>query len=199
MRLDFGKVGAGVAIAGGNASAVFSRLPLSWYAIGAVVVGVLLARWTWILFAPHTLAVLPPKPEIAVEASAALFGVAATSGAAAATVGATVTNVHLLGVFSGKQGFAVFKLDEKSQHGVALGEEVSPGNKLVEVADDHVLIEHNGARQRVNLENKFADSKGLVVEPAALSATPNAERAVAEWNKARQEMQKKREQSDVHQ
>ncbi|TAJ77818.1 MAG: hypothetical protein EPO42_09145 [Gallionellaceae bacterium] len=198
MRLGVGKIGVQVEMVGAGASAVFSRLPFSGHAFGAVVIGALLAKWTWILFAPHTLEVLPPKPEIVAEASAALFGVAA-SGAAATTVGAVVSNVRLLGVFSGKQGFAVFKLDEKSQHGVALGEEVSPGNKLVEVADDHVLIEHNGARQRVNLENKFADSKGLVVEPSALSSTPNAERAVAEWNKARQEMQKKREQSDAHQ
>lgn len=198
MRIGSSLFGSISETAGAKAQAVFSRLPFSWHAFGAVVIGALLAKWTWVLFAPHTLAVLPPKPETAVEASAALFGVAA-SGAAAATVGAAVSNVRLLGVFSGKQGFAVFKLDEKSQHGVALGEEVSPGNKLVEVADDHVLIEHNGARQRVNLENKFADSKGLVVEPSALSSTPNAERAVAEWNKARQEMQKKREQSDAHQ
>jgi hypothetical protein len=56
------------------------------------------------------------------------------------------------------------KLDDKRQVGVAEGEEVSPGTKLLAVHTDHVLLEHGGAQQRVNLENKYAASlnKGVV-------------------------------------
>lgn len=194
MRTGSGWVNKGISgTVGARVLAVFSRLPLSWSGLGALVVGALLARWTWILFAPHTLAVLPPKPEVTGAAAESLFGAVAASGVAAATGGSTIPGVKLIGVFAGKHGFAVLRLDEKRQLGVALGEEVAPGTKLVEVAADHVLLEHNGLRQRVNLEDKFADSKGLTVERAALSATPNAARAMAEWNQARQEMQKERE------
>jgi hypothetical protein len=179
----FETVGAGV-------PTVFSRLPFLWYGLGALIVGLLLARWTWLLFAPHTLSTLPPKPETAGETAATLFGVAAASGVAETTA-SVMPNVRLVGVFTGKQAFAVLRLDEKKQLGVALGEEVSKGVKLVEVAADHVLLELNGVRQRVNLENKFADSKGIVVAPPSPTsfAPPNAEQAMAEWNQARHAMQ----------
>jgi general secretion pathway protein C len=191
MKLSAVKIGARLETAGAGVSAVFSRLPFLWYGIGALVVGLLLARWTWLLFAPHTLSVLPPKPEASGEAAAALFGVAAASGVMEAT-NSVMPNVRLIGVFTGKQAFAVLRLDEKKQLGVALGEEVSKGVKLVEVAADHVLLELNGARQRVNLDNKFSDSKGMVVErplPPPSAVAPNAEQAMAEWNQARHEMQ----------
>lgn len=212
MRIGSSLMGGVGETAGAKVRAVFSRLLFPWHAIGALTVGVLLAKWTWILFAPHTLAVLPAQPETAGAASGSLFGVVAASGAAATTGGAALSNVHLVGVFTGKQGFAVLMLDEKKQLGVALGEEVAKGTKLVEVAADYVLLERNGVRERVNLENKFAGSKGLVVErplpvsvqsagpvrqelpqgQGVLSPALNAEQAVAEWNKARQEIQQGR-------
>ncbi len=190
MKLSAVKIGARFETAGAGLSAIFSRLPFLWYGIGALIVGLLLARWTWLLFAPHTLSVLPPKPEATGEAAAALFGVVTASGETE-TKNSAMPNVRLVGVFTGKQAFAVLRLDEKKQLGVALGEEVSKGVKLVEVAADHVLLELNGARQRVNLENKFAESKGMVVErPSQPSVVvPSVEQATADWNQARHEMQ----------
>lgn len=189
MKFRTGKIAAKLENAGAIVSAVFSRLPLLWHGFGALIIGLLLARWTWVLFAPHAMAVPPAKNETAGERSAALFGTVATSAVAAATA-SVLPNVRLLGVYTGKQGFAIFRLDEKKQLGVALGEEVAKGSRLVEVAADYVLIEHNGTRQRVNLEKKFADSKGMIVERSSLAAVPNAQQAAAEWNQARQEMQK---------
>lgn len=190
MKFGAGKLVSGFENVGAGTSAVFSRLPFLWFGLGALVVGLLLARWTWLLFAPHSLSVLPPKPEVSGESAAALFGVAADPGEAVA-LNSVMPNVRLVGVFTGKQAFAVLRLDEKKQLGVALGEEVSKGVKLAEVASDHVLLELNGSRQRVNLENKFADSKGLVVDrPAQRSAAaPGVEQATADWNQARHEMQ----------
>lgn len=192
MKLGVGKLGAILEAA----SAILSRWTPGWYALGAIILGGLLAKWTWILFAPHALSVFPAKQEVAVTASDTLFGVAALPDATTANTVPALPNVSLVGVFSGKQGFAVLKLDDKKQQGVALGEEVSAGTKLVEVAADHVLLERNGVRHRVNLDNKFADSKGLTVHPSSFGS-PAVDMAVANWNKAREEMQKGRESSSA--
>lgn len=176
---------------------IFSRLPFSWRGVGALVVGVLLARWTWILFAPHSLVVLPPKPEMDGAATNMLFGIAAASSVAVPGGDAVLGTVHLIGVFSGKKGFAVLKINDKTQRGVALGEDVIKGAKLVEVAVDHVLIEYNGLRQRVNLETKSANNKESVSleQPSAISGV---KQAVAGWSQAQQEMQKKQELPNAH-
>ena len=176
---------------------VFSRLAFSWRGVGALVVGVLLARWTWILFAPHTLATLPTKSDADGKASDAIFGLSAAPDTVTKNADAVLGNVHLVGVFTGKQGFAVLKLDEKTQRGVALGEDIVKGTKLVEVEVDHVIIEHNGIRQRVSLESKSTNNKGIVPESAA--SVSGVKQAVDTWNLAQQEMHKKQESPHVHQ
>lgn len=185
-------MGAWIEMAGARARAVFFNLPLSWRGVGALVVGILLARWTWALFEPHTFAVLPAKSESA-EASAALFGTAAPVATTDSTESGKVSALRLVGVFSGKHGFAILRMDEKRQIGVALGEEAYKGAKLVEVAADYVLLEHNGTRQRINLENKFAgnaDNKGQAeTRPPALVA-PSIDGAAGDPEKLAQEMQK---------
>ncbi|MDX8399568.1 MAG: type II secretion system protein N [Gallionellaceae bacterium] len=188
MGLGVGKMVIQLETAYTAVLAVFSRLPVSWRGIAAVVIAVLLARWTWILFAPQTMAVHAPKPDIAKEVSSALFGTAAST--TVTSYSSLLPSVHLLGVFSGKQGFAILKLDERKQRGVALGEEIINGIRLIKVESDRVVLEHNGVRQQVNLENKYANSKGLIVESA--TSSPDVEKAMAEWTQARQAMQKGR-------
>lgn len=142
----------------------FLRLSLPWRGLGALVLGVLLARWSWILFAPHATAIaVAPEHASAVEAGR-LFG-AAASGVSPAG-GMALPNVRLTGVFAGKPGFAVLKLDGKQQVGVAVGEYVAPGVKLLEVHPDYVLLERAGVQQRVNLEEKAAGAIGAGVVPA---------------------------------
>ncbi|MBI3903314.1 MAG: hypothetical protein HY306_10325 [Nitrosomonadales bacterium] len=131
-----------------------------WRALGALVLGALLAKWSWMLFAPHAAVVaVAPGHEAAVEAGQ-LFGAVAV-GAPAAQVG-IAPDVHLVGVFApsgaGRPGFAVLELDGKNQVGLALGESTPSGAKLVEVHADYVLLERDGARQQVNLEGKTPDS-----------------------------------------
>jgi len=188
MGLGVGKVAIQLETAYTAVLAVFSRLPVSWRGIAAVVIALLLARWTWILFAPQTMAVLAPKPDIAKEISNTIFGTEAST--TVTSYSSLLPSVHLLGVFTGKHGFAVLKLDEKNQRGVALGEEIINGIRLIKVESDHVVLEHNGMRQQVNLENKYANSKGLIVEPA--TSSPSVEKAMAEWTQGRQTMQKGR-------
>ena len=135
-------------------------LPLSWRGLSTLILGVLLAKWWWILFAPHaTFTAAIPERGSAMEAGR-LFGVTAANDVTAQ--GVALPNVQLLGIFAasaGKKGFAILMLDDKRQKGVAEGEEVASGTRLVAVHDDHVLLERAGAQQRVNLESKGTGSR----------------------------------------
>jgi type II secretory pathway component PulC len=122
-----------------------------------VVLGILLARWIWVFFAPHTMVVTSaPQHESAVQ-TGQLFGTAVTAAPAPAAEGVAIPNVGLVGVFasgSGRSGFAVLKLDNARQIGVVAGKEVTAGTKLLEIQPDYVVLERAGVRQRVQLEGK---------------------------------------------
>ena len=180
-------------MAGASVATVASRLPVSWRGAGALVIGVLLARWTWILFAPHTLAVFPAQSGVGGNVSEALFGVPSSGGDANPIENAKLGNVQLMGVFTGKQGFAVLKLDEKTQHGIALGDEVIKGTRLVEVDADHVVLEHDGIRQQVNLEIKVSKTTDSSATEKYTTVSGVAQ-AVAGWNQANQALQNDRAQ-----
>lgn len=149
-----------------NRESARSQFPLFWRALGALVLGVLLARWTWVLFAPQATAMaVSREPAVAAE-TGRLFGVAAAAPAQVET--GALPNVQLIGVFAaraGKPSFAVLRLDGK-QVGVAMGETVSGGAKLTEVHADYVLLERAGVQQRVSLEGRAAGSPGVIVAPA---------------------------------
>lgn len=153
LRMNWGSLGS----AGDLILNALSRLPFSWRGLSALILGVLLAKWFWILFAPHS-AFTAAMPDRAAGLEAGrLFGV--TQSTDVATQGVAIPNVQLLGVFAasaGKPGFAILKLDDKRQVGVAEGEDVAPGTRLVEVEAGYVLLERAGVRQKVILENKYA-------------------------------------------
>lgn len=142
------------------------RLSLPWRGVGALVLGALLAKWSWVLFAPHATAIaVAPERGIAVE-SGRVFGVAVSGVSPAGVV--ALPDVQLIGIFAagaGKPGFAVLKLNGK-QIGVAVGEDVAAGAKLLEVHADYVLLERGGVQQRVDLEGKPAGAAGAGVVPA---------------------------------
>jgi len=166
-RINWGTIGTtGDAIIG-----ALSRLtiywPFSWRSFSALILGVLLAKWFWILFAPHAIYTSAMPERAAGLEAGRLFGEVAA--AASVSQGVALPNVQLLGVFAanaGKPGFAILKLDEKRQTGVAEGEEVSAGTKLLEVHADYVLLERAGVQQRINLENKYAGAPNKTVAPA---------------------------------
>lgn len=142
---------------GGDAGAG-AWLPLLWRVLGALVLGALLAKWVWVLFAPRATAIaVAPERGVAAEAGK-LFGVAVVAASAPVVEEvAVLPNARLVGVFSaktGRSGFAVLKLDDKRQMGVAAGESVVPGVRLAEVHPGYVLLERAGTLQRVDLEEK---------------------------------------------
>lgn len=143
-----------------NAGSVLARRSVPWRALGALVLGALLAKWSWALFAPHAAAVAVAPPREPSAEAGRLFGVAASG--VRADGGAVLANARLVGVFApapGKSGFAVLKLDDKEQVGLALGESTPSGAKLVEIHPGYVVLERAGARQRVELEDGTAQAK----------------------------------------
>lgn len=142
-----------------NRIEIFTRLTLLCRGLGALVLGALLAKWSWLLLAPHATSIAAAPRYAATVEAGQLFGVA-VSGVVPAE-GLALPNVHLTGVFAartGQPGFAVLKLNDKQQVGVAVGENVTPDTKLLEVHSDYVFLERAGVRQRVNLEGKAAAS-----------------------------------------
>jgi hypothetical protein len=182
--INRGSAGTAVDAMAGFLSRLTRYWPISWRSLSAIVLGALLARWVWILFAPlatYTSAI--PEHSAGIEAGQ-LFGEVASTDTS--SVGVAIPNVQLLGVFTaspGRPGFAILKLDSK-QVGVAQGAEVVPGTKLVEVHADHVLLDRAGLQQRVDLENKYANSTGIKenVKPngSASTETPQANIAAKE-------------------
>lgn len=128
----------------------FRSGPVSWNGLAAVVLGALLAKWVWLLAAPPVAAVAAMGDRSASADADKLFGVAASSSANARALVA-LPNVRLAGVYAGSRSFAILELDGKKQVGVPLGGEVVRGVTLQEVAADHVVIESNGTRQRIDL------------------------------------------------
>jgi hypothetical protein len=141
---------------------VLTYLPVIWRLLGALVLGVLVAKWCWLLFAPRASAVdVVPEHEITAE-TGRLFGIVVAN--VVPTVVTALPNVQLVGVFAGRvgqPGFAVLKLDEKKQLGVVVGDNVVPGTKLLEAHPDYVLLEHAGSQQRVNLKLKTVAAVGV--------------------------------------
>lgn len=134
----------------GKPPGTFDRLPFSWNVLGVIVVGIMLAKWTWLLLAPREMSAMAPNGQRHSAAAENLFR--ATTAAGTNSALSALRNVQLTGVFAGSPGFAVLKLEGNKQVGVPLGGEVVHGIKLVKIAPDHVVIAGDGIRQRIDLE-----------------------------------------------
>ena len=129
--------------------------------LSLVVFGVMLAYWTWIW-------VLPPSGAHArvfvsadsrIDAAYGLFGITQQNPA---TMGSVSTDsllngsaIRLLGIVSattdaastGRRGYALVQLNASETIAVHEGENLSPGLRLAEVANDHLILERGGIRQ----------------------------------------------------
>jgi general secretion pathway protein C len=167
FRMNWGSIGTMGDMALSGLSRIAAYWPFSWRALSALILGVLLAKWIWILFAPQAIFTSAVPERAAGIETGQLFGVPVSTEAV--SQGVALPNVQLLGVFTAsgdKPGFAVLKLDDTRQLGVAEGEEVASGTRLAAVHADHVILERAGVQQRVNMENKYAASPYTGVLPA---------------------------------
>jgi general secretion pathway protein C len=109
---------------------------------------VTMAYWTWVLVAPAAVAASSYAAPAALDAAAAarmraLFGAPRAAPAAAGPL-------RLVGVVAPSR--AVFALQGGKPRAARPGEEIVPGTILREVHRDHVVVERNGALERLGLE-----------------------------------------------
>jgi len=121
--------------------------------------GVVLAYWSWVWFAPSAAPRAPAAVQLAGRASAAggLFGVALQGSGATAAAAAGAGALRLMGVMAaagGQGGQAVLRLDGKRSLAVLEGEDIVPGLRLAEVHVDHIVLERNGVRETLALPEK---------------------------------------------
>lgn len=120
-----------------------------------VLLGVVVAGWTWQWLAP---AAEPPAPASpgTVDAAAArnLFGI--SQGGRTSQVAAG-TSIKLLGVAAAsaeRSGHAVLQIEAGKAIAVRTGGEISPGISLAEVHPDHVVLDRNGKREMLEWPQK---------------------------------------------
>ncbi|GAB4118905.1 MAG: hypothetical protein Fur0026_08560 [Sideroxydans sp.] len=147
-----------------------ARLWMNWPLWGGLLATLLLAQHAWVLFAPAERA-LPSNTDIPLSnRTGQLFG--AANSASATT--SSLDGIHPVGIFAhSTRGFAVMQTPT-GQRGVGLGSEVAPGIRLVETHADHVILERNGVKQRVDLSAASA-TDGIVTTAPTPPVIPQPE------------------------
>ena len=116
--------------------------------VGAAMLALVLAYWTWILFAPGP----TPRVEIRAEpaghlaAAGALFAQMQKNTVIDAPTAAAIALVGVVAASGDGPGYAVVRLDTKLLT-VRAGDDIAPGFRLERVFPDHVTLERNGARE----------------------------------------------------
>src|SRR3972149_487100 len=114
--------------------------------VAVVLLGAVLAYWTWAWFAP--------RAEPRLEAIAAQSGSVASAGAffggvprtpeTAAPTGIAIRLPGVVAASGGRRGYAVVQLEAKEILAVRDGADIAPGIRLAEVHPDHVVLERGG-------------------------------------------------------
>jgi len=160
------------------AAAAATWQAILWRLLAVLVIGALLAKWSWVMFAPNSASVLPALQAGTPGSAEHLFGIKASAGGA---VQSLMPGVKLVGVFA--PDFAILELEGKRQAGLAVGQDVIKGCKLVAVASDHVVIEQGGVRQQFLLEGNaqaIKSAQAVTVTPLPPVATSDQAPAAAQ-------------------
>ena len=114
-----------------------------------VLLGVVLAYWSWAWLAPPPAPRAPAAVETAGNASSAsgLFGSATQVPGAAAAAPGTIRLLGIVAASRGRHGHAVLRLDARRTLAVQQGEDVEPGLRLAEVYADRIILDRNGVRE----------------------------------------------------
>jgi general secretion pathway protein C len=138
------------------------KAPLLATLAALMLLGVVLAYWSWAWLAPPP---APRAPAAAVtpgstSAAAGLFRPVKDGQGAAAAASSTIRLLGIVAASRGpsgsRPGHAVLRLDGKKTVAVLQGEDVEPGVRLAEVHVDHIVLERNGARETLAWPEKNA-------------------------------------------
>jgi general secretion pathway protein C len=129
--------------------------------VAAAMLGLVLAYWAWVIFAPS----VEPRgtvsePSGRATSAGSLFGTAQKDGIPQTMTGLAIKLLGVAATSRAQRGYAVLQLDGRESRVVAEGEEVSPGVRLAEIHPDHVVLERDGTR-----ETLAWPAKAVVVSP----------------------------------
>ena len=122
-----------------------------------LLLGLVLAYWTWIWFAPVPESRAPVAADTVgrITSAGGLFGTARGQNDAAPT-GIAIRLLGVVAATAGKHGYAVIELETREIVAVREGNDVVPGVRLAEVHADHVILERNGRRETLVWPGKSA-------------------------------------------
>lgn len=129
-----------------------------------VLLGVVLAYWTWVWLAPRSEPRAQPLAEPAggVASAISLFGNVQQGRNVAAPTGIAINLLGVVAASGDRRGYAVVQLEGKQVLAVHEGEDIAPGIRLAEVHADHVILERNGMRETLTWPEKKRAAKPLV-------------------------------------
>ena len=135
-------------------TAVLSVLTLAAVAL----LGLVLAYWTWVWFAPRAEPPLQAAPVQSggVVSASAIFGKVQRSQNTAAPTGIAIRLLGVVAASGGRRGYAVVQLEAKEILAVRDGADIAPGIRLAEVHPDHVVLERGGIRETLAWPQKRA-------------------------------------------
>ena len=117
-----------------------------------VLLGLVLAYWTWAWLAPRTELRLQPAPTAAGTAGPAqgaerLFGDARPERGAGTPAGSAIRLLGVAAATGSQSGYAVLRLNGSQTVVIREGGDVEPGILLAQVRSDHVVLERAGVQQ----------------------------------------------------
>lgn len=120
-----------------------------------------LAHWTWVFMAPAPAASVPAAEGPADLAVAArLFGGSASGAPVASVASSSLKLKGVVAPMPGTAASAIFNTGAARDISVYIGNDVTPGVKLVEVLPDAVVVSRSGLRERIELESRKAAPRG---------------------------------------
>lgn len=126
-----------------------------------VLLGVVLAYWTWAWLAPRPEPRAQPlaDPVGRVASANSLFGSVQRDQNIAAPTGIAIKLLGVVAASGGRRGYAVVQLEARQILAVHEGEDIAPGIRLAEVHADHVILERNGTRETLTWPEKNTSVK----------------------------------------
>lgn len=140
-----------------------------------VLLSLMLAHWVRVWFIPDP----DPSSNVTMEkgnniaAADDLFGVAQHEPISSAPEPITIKLLGVVSASGDRPGYAIVQLDSKEIVAVVKGEDIEPGDRLIEVHPDHIVLERKGLHEtlaltwpeKVSSTNSPVSSDGSNAEP----------------------------------
>ncbi len=132
---------------------------LSLLTLAAVAaLGLVLAYWTWVWFAPRAEARADAvaTQSRGVASAYSLFGKLPRNQNTAGPTGIAIRLLGVVAASGGRRGYAVVQLDAKQILAVHEGQDIAPGVQLTQVLPDHVVLDRGGVSETLAWPEKRA-------------------------------------------